>query len=261
MGRAPRGHTQKETPSPANDPADRSPRVSIIIPTRDEAIAIPGLLADLALLPLSAVEVIVTDGGSRDETCAIAEHAGARVVRSPEGSAGRGRQLRQGAAASSGEVLCFLHADVRLDGAARQALSGVMETGAWERAVHVFRLRIDGLGVSYRIIEWGANLRTRLLSLPYGDQGLIVSRADYEAVGGFPDVPLMEDVMLARLLGRRRPIHRLKAALTVSARRWERDGPWRRSARNLMVLGRFLAGVPPERLVGIYEKGGERRRS
>ena len=230
----------------------RTPALSIVIPTTDEAHTVEGLLADLAALRATH-EVIIADGGSVDDTVALATRMGARVVHAPRG---RGSQLRAGVRTSSGRVLCVLHADVRLPAATLVALDALAREGA-PRAV-AFRLRIDARGVRYRLVEAGANLRSRVPGLPYGDQGLVVDRATYDAAGGFPDVPIMEDVLLVRALRGHGGVGLRREQVVVSARRWMRDGVWRRSARNLSVLLRWMLGASPHDLVARYERGGRR---
>jgi rSAM/selenodomain-associated transferase 2 len=239
-------HANRSAPPP-----DGRPTISVVVPAVNEAAALPGLLGDLAGLALPRVEVVVADGGSTDDTPAVAAANGATVVTAERG---RGHQLRAGVAAAGAPLLCFLHADVRLDGPALTALAALaLDPTRWSSA-WAFRLRIDAAARAYRVVELGANLRSRVLALPYGDQGLVVARAAYDAVGGYPAVPLMEDVALVRALARRMPVRLLPAEVRVSARRWERDGVWRRSVRNLVILGRWLAGTSPERLVRVYER-------
>lgn len=221
--------------------------LSIVIPTVNEAGTLPRLLADLA--PWSVPrEVVVSDGSSSDATREVARAAGAHVL---EGTRGRGAQLRRGAEHSRGEWFLFLHADTRLPPDAEPCLRHAMACppGAW-----AFRLGIDAPATTYRVIEFGANIRSRLLGLPYGDQGLLLPRSLYYAAGGFPDVPLMEDVALARALAPLGGIALLPAAVGVSARRWERDGVWRRSFRNLWILARWYSGVSPSTLAAEYER-------
>jgi rSAM/selenodomain-associated transferase 2 len=223
-----------------------APLVAIVIPTVDEEATLAALLGDIARLEVPH-EVVVSDGGSADATREVARAAGARVV---EGPRGRGTQLRAGVAATGAPLVCCLHADVRLDRSARADLAALAargRSGAW-----CFRLRIDGRRWSYRIVEWAANTRTRIIALPYGDQGLVVSRSTYDAVGGYRDVPLMEDVLIARALGRAGGISLLGSELVVSARRWERDGILRRSITNFVILARFTLGASPERLLERY---------
>jgi rSAM/selenodomain-associated transferase 2 len=220
--------------------------LSVVIPALEEGATIGALLGDLRALPV-AHEVIVVDGGSRDDTIAVASAMGASVIASPPG---RGRQLRAGAAAARGAVLCFLHADVRLPSETIAALDRLAGRGA--PGTSAFRLRIDGGRWSYRLVELGANLRSQVLGLPYGDQGLVVSRSTYDRAGGYADVPLMEDVLLARALRIAGGVTLRREHVLASARRWERDGVWRRSASNLILLGRFLLGADPGTLARRY---------
>jgi hypothetical protein len=155
-----------------------------------------------------------------------------------------------GAAAARGAVLCFLHADVRLPRETLVALDRLARHGS--PGAVAFRLRIDGARWSYRVVEWGANLRSRMLGLPYGDQGLVVSRSTYDRVGGCADVPLMEDVLLARALRKAGGVTLGREHVVASARRWQRDGVWRRSVSNLILLARFLLGAEPETLARRY---------
>jgi len=221
-------------------------RLSVVIPTLDEAATVGDLLSDLRTLT-APHEVIVADGGSTDETVPIAQATGARVVRSPTG---RGVQLRAGAAAARAPLLCFLHADVRLDADAAARLSELAE--APPAFACAFRLRIEARGVLYRLVEAGANRRTQLFGLPYGDQGLVVRRQHYDAAGGYPAISLMEDVALAGALREITRLHLLDEAVGVSPRRWRREGVLRRTLTNWMLLGRYLAGASPERLARHY---------
>ncbi len=224
------------------------PDLSIVIPTLNEARSLPLLLSDLR--PLAGrlrVEIVVADGGSDDGTVALArEHA---AVVAPA-QAGRGTQLRAGVAAATAPLLWVLHADARvppetLDAVVRHAASGV-------RSPRAFRLGIASSRMSLRVIAWGANLRSRFLALPYGDQSLLIDRAVLEAAGGYPETPLMEDVELALRLRRHDRIRLLPERVLVSPRRWERDGPWRRSLRNVVLLLRYLAGADPRALARRY---------
>jgi rSAM/selenodomain-associated transferase 2 len=220
--------------------------LSVVIPTLDEAAVLGGLLLDLDGMSV-AREVIVVDGGSEDATRNVARDHGATVLSS---SRGRGAQLAAGAAAARAPLLLFLHADVRL-GAKAIALLDELAVAPPACAL-AFRLRIDAEGFAYRFIEFGAHLRGRLARLPYGDQGLLVRRADYERAGGYPALPLMEDVALVRALGKFTHVRLMDAAVTVSARRWQRDGPLRRMLANWALMGRYLAGATPEELAAHY---------
>ena len=228
-----------------------APALSIVIPALNEARSIGRLLEDVRSLA-TPHEVIVVDGGSTDETVAVALGLGARVIHARRG---RGIQLATGAEVAAAPLLCFLHADVRLHADARGELERVaraVPTGVW-----AFRFRIDAPGWRYRFIEFGARLRMRLFRLPYGDQGLIISRVDYDAVGGYQDLPLMEDVALIDALRRTTMVHELDAALPVSARRWEREGPLTRMLRNWRLMLAYRMGAPPDRLAAHYRPLGD----
>jgi rSAM/selenodomain-associated transferase 2 len=228
------------------------PAISFIVPALNEAAALPALLGDLRRIR-AANEVIVADGGSTDATRQVAATEGAVVVTSPPG---RGCQLRRGAATARADILCFLHADVRLDAAAAAAIDRAHTT--LDDSAVVLSLRIAGSGIAYRVIERAANLRSRVAALPYGDQGLLLSRDTYTRAGGFPDVPLMEDVALMLSLRRHVRIRVLAESVTVSARRWERDGVARRTLHNWSLLLRYLLGGAPESLAAMYPSDSPR---
>lgn len=203
-----------------------------------------GTLAD-ALAACAPCRVVVADGGSTDETRTLAEAAGARVVRAPPG---RGGQLAAGAAVADTPWLLFLHADTRLAPGWPDAVRAAMATPG--RAAYA-RFTLDDPAPQARRLERLVAWRCRVLALPYGDQGLLISRALYEKVGGFRPLPLMEDVDLVRRLGRRR-LTALPVDAVTSAARWRRDGWWRRSARNLGCLGLYFLGLPPVLIRRLY---------
>jgi rSAM/selenodomain-associated transferase 2 len=193
-------------------------------------------------------EVSVVDGGSTDATPDIARAHSARVIAS---APGRGRQMAAGATAATGEWLLFLHADTRLQPGWNAAVAAHMTDPALHGTAAVFRLAFDDDSPPARRTAALANWRARRLGLPYGDQGLLISRTLYDQVGGFADIPLMEDVVMARRLGRRR-IRMLDAKAVTSAEKYRRDGWWRRSATNLTLLSLYFLGVPPDRLARLY---------
>lgn len=219
--------------------------LSVIIPTLNAADALENSLPMLAegLQAGLIRELIISDGGSGDATLQIADAAGAIVV---NGAPSRGGQLHRGALAASGEWLLFLHADT------------VLPTGWIELVEHQFRtfapayfkLRFDRRGMRPKLVAAWANFRAQTLGLPYGDQALLISRNDYAASGGYPDIPLMEDVALVRCLPK---LTAMPAAVTTSAARYEREGWLRRGGRNLSLLMRYLSGADPNDLARRYE--------
>ncbi|MGY6634581.1 MAG: TIGR04283 family arsenosugar biosynthesis glycosyltransferase [Alkalilacustris sp.] len=223
--------------------------ISVVIPTRDAAQPLGRTLTALLSGPDAAAiaEVLVVDGGSRDDTRAVAQGFGARVIDAPPG---RGPQLRTGAAQAGAAWLLVLHADSCPDPGWAAAIAPILARPGGDVAA-VFRLRLDDGARVARLLERGVAWRTRALGLPYGDQGLLIARGFYEALGGYRDLPLMEDVDLVRRIGRRR-IVALNHAVTTSAVRYVRDGYARRVARNLSILGLYFLGVSPARLVRLY---------
>lgn len=220
-------------------------RLSVVIPTLNAGTALPACLSALMQGVEAGLirELVISDGGSQDATPIIAEEAGAILV---TGAPSRGGQLRRGIAASRGEWLLILHADSILPEDWPSMIEAKLSSG---HPAH-FRLRFNTRGLAPTLVAAWANLRARLFRLPYGDQGLLISRAEYDAVGGFDDIPLMEDVAMARKLGQRLTV--LPGAITTSAAKYHRDGWIRRGARNLGLLIRYLLGGDPERLARKY---------
>lgn len=220
-------------------------KLSVVMPTLDAAQGLARSLPALAEgLDAGLIrELVISDGGSTDATLAIADEAGAHVVSGP---ASRGGQLRRGGDAAKGEWLLFLHADTVLPSGWADMVEAQIATG---RPAY-FRMRFDAPGLAPMLVAGWANLRARWFRLPYGDQGLLVSRAEYDAVGGFRDIPLMEDVAMSRALAAR--LVALPGVVTTSAARYARDGWLRRGARNLSLLLRYLMGADPERLARRY---------
>ena len=221
--------------------------MSVVIPTLDAADELAATLAALAGARLVG-EIIVADGGSSDDSVAVAGAAGARIVSAPKG---RGTQLAAGAAAASGDWLLFLHADCSLAPGWEQAVDTfVTAPGAADRAGY-FAFAIDDASRAARRLERIVAWRCRVLGLPYGDQGLLIARALYQAVGGFAALPLMEDVEFARRLGRRRLVP-LGAPAYASARRYREGGYIRRPLRNLICLALYFLGVPARHIARLY---------
>ena len=216
--------------------------LSVIIPTLN---AEPHL-ADCLERMRAADEIVVVDGGSSDSTVPVAEKAGARLVVAPRG---RGNQLRAGGEAAKGDWLLFLHADTLPGHGWRAAVDAHRRTHPGRAAC--FRFRLADKAWQARAIERAVSARFALFALPYGDQGLLISRPLYERVGGYRALPLMEDVDLVRRIGRDR-LALLDEPAFTSGERWHRDGWVLRSARNLMCLGLYRIGVPVERIARLY---------
>jgi rSAM/selenodomain-associated transferase 2 len=217
--------------------------ISVVVPTLNAAHVLPATLAALLHAP---DEVIVADGGSADGTPDIAKALGARVTAAPRG---RGTQLAAGIAAASAAWMLLLHADTRLSPGWQEAAAKLMSEGP-QRAGY-FRFVLDSADPRARRLERLVAWRCRVLALPYGDQGLLLHRDLLRSAGGIPPIPLMEDVALVRRLGRTR-LAALDAAAVTSAAKWENTGWRRRSARNLLCLGMFFAGVSPRVIARLY---------
>ena len=221
---------------------EQNVKVTTIVPTLNAAATLPATLA--ALGPLG--EIIVADGGSDDDTVAMARKSGARVVVT---ASGRGLQLAAGIAAAAGEWLLLLHADTRLTSDWRSEAKRHMRDHPGKAAY--FRFVLDSADPRARRLERLVAWRCRALALPYGDQGLLIHRDILRLAGGMRPLPLMEDVDLIRRLGRSRLVG-LTAGAVTSAAKWERDGWYRRSCRNLLCLSLWRLGVPPARIARIY---------
>ncbi len=230
---------------------DMQTSLSIVIPTVNGAQRLPGCLAALTAgngARALDCELVIVDGGSSDASVALAGAAGARVIAAPKG---RGSQLRQGAEAARGEWLFFLHDDTRLgDGWRRVVLDFIGDAGNRRRAGYC-RLAFDEPVSAAARVAALANWRARVLGLPYGDQGLLIARAFYQDLGGYPDQPLMEDVALVRKIGRRR-LSPLNLIAVTSAARYRQDGWWRRPFKNLWLLGLYFLGASPTWLAERY---------
>jgi hypothetical protein len=219
--------------------------LSVIIPVLNESAHVHRTLASLSRE--DHVEVLVVDGGSRDGTVQRAEQAGARVLASRAGRAG---QMNVGARSAQGELLFFLHGDSQapflFDWWIRQGLSRPKASGG------SFSFGLDSIFPGSGLITAVANARSRLLGLPYGDQGLFVGRELFFELGGFPETPLLEDVHMVRALNKRGRIQIVPVPVLTSARRWTRLGPLRTTLINQLVMAGFALGVPETRLARLY---------
>jgi rSAM/selenodomain-associated transferase 2 len=215
----------------------------VVIPTLNAAATLPATLAALGCAP---AEVLVVDGGSTDDTRAVATRLGARVLAAPRG---RGEQIAAGCAAASQPWLLLLHADTRL--AAGWAAAAVTHIRTHPDRAGYFRFALDSEDAPARRLERLVAWRCRALALPYGDQGLLIHRDLLRAAGGIRPLPLMEDVDLVRRLGRHR-LSALGVEAVTSAAKWQREGWYCRSLRNLLCLTLCLAGVPPRLIARLY---------
>ncbi len=225
--------------------------ISIIIPTLNEVENIKAALATTQ--PSNHVEVIVVDGNSQDETVQIAESLGIKVILS---APGRAKQMNAGAAVASGEILLFLHADTRLplgfDVMVREALTQPRVVAG------AFCLQIGAEQPSLRLIEWGVNVRSRFLQMPYGDQAIFLTRKIFNHVGGFPELPIMEDFELMRSLKSLGKITLVPVPVITSARRWLKKGIWQTTLMNQIVIITYFLGISPQRIRSWYRR--EKRR-
>jgi len=224
------------------------PSFSIIVPVLDEADGIVAALEALAPVSHAGATVIVVDGGSRDATRALAAPLADRVIEAPRG---RASQMNAGARESAGEILVFLHADTTLPpGALELIAKGLARSGReWGR----FDVAITGTDRLLPLVALLMNARSRLTGIATGDQAIFVRRAAFEAAGGFPEIPLMEDVELSkRLLKRTRPLA-LEQRVATSGRRWERHG----TLRTIFIMWRlrlaYALGADPRRLARRYD--------
>lgn len=219
--------------------------VSVIIPALDEADGIATTIATAAAG--KPREIVVVDGGSRDRTRAIAQALGCRVLEAPSG---RASQMNAGAAAATGDVLLFLHADTVLPpdwvGSITGALSDPRTVGGR------FDVRLDGSEPIFRVIETLMNARSRVTRIATGDQAIFVRRSVFQALGGYAPIPLMEDIEFSARLKRCGRVACLRARVRTSVRRWRRHGPWRTIARMWWLRARYALGASPDRLARRY---------
>jgi rSAM/selenodomain-associated transferase 2 len=220
--------------------------LTIIIPTLNAGADLERCLTALDRNDL----ILIADGNSTDATREIADRFGATIVTTPRG---RGTQLRAGAAAARSDWLLFVHADTQLEAGWRDTVMTHLQRADAHTIAAVFQFALDDTSAAARRLERMVAWRGRILGLPYGDQGLLIHRTLYDAIGGYPDIPLMEDVAIIRAIGRHRLAH-LNACAITSATRWQRHGWLRRSARNLTCLSLYFAGVPPTHIAKVYGK-------
>lgn len=223
---------------------DTLQKISVIIPVLNEAKILEKTLSQLQP-ELGSHELIVVDGGSTDASVRIAEKYG-RVITSERG---RAKQLNAGGAAAKGEILIFLHADIWLESGALAAVVTALSSGYVGGG---FRQKIDAEGFLYRLIEMGGDLRGRYLKVFYGDSGIFLTRMDFEKLGGFPDVPIMEEMKFSRELRCLGKTTLLTPYIHISARRWEASGIVRTTLKNWLITLLYFFGVSPGKLARLY---------
>ncbi|MBI3582933.1 MAG: TIGR04283 family arsenosugar biosynthesis glycosyltransferase [Nitrospinae bacterium] len=232
-------------------------KLSIIIPTLNEESLIEKNLSFIkkelsAISYQLSVEIIVADGGSRDKTVEIARRFADRVCISDKG---RGKQMNAGARISAGDWLLFLHADSVIS---EQGIRGMLEIINSEFSIigGAFRLKIDSKKTFYKILSSFANMRSRILGIAYGDQGIFVRKNIFYMIGGYPDIPIMEDVEFVKRLKENGKFIILNECVTTSSRRWDREGILYTTIRNWILISLYLIGVSPNRLKGWYREHG-----
>jgi rSAM/selenodomain-associated transferase 2 len=222
-------------------------RLSIIVPCLNEAAVIVEGLCALARLRRQGAELILVDGGSSDATSALACPWVDRVLRAPRG---RARQMNAGAGEAQGDILLFLHADTRLPRNADSLITNAVDSGrVWGR----FDVEIEGRHAMLRVVARLMNLRSRLTGIATGDQAIFVSRRAFRAIGGYPDIPLMDDIALSRRLNSLGRPACLCERVTTSGRRWETHGVWRTILLMWRLRLQYFLGTDPGRLAARYE--------
>jgi len=224
---------------------DSAMRISIVIPVLNEEKSIAETVA--ALMPLKPHELIIVDGGSSDRTYEICNRLDVTVLSSPRG---RGLQMNHGARQATGDVLLFLHADTRLPGSSIDDIRGALRNP--QCVGGRFDVQLDGVHWMLGVIGAMISMRSRMSRVATGDQGIFVRRGIFAELGGYPDIPLMEDVAFSRALKRRGAVACLRSRVITSARRWEKQGIWRTILKMWLLKLLYLVGVSPVRLKRYY---------
>ena len=240
--------------APTSARQDEETPITVVIPVLNDAAALASLLSTLLADP--TLEIIVVDGSEASDPVQGALREQYSAVRWMRSARGRGAQMNHGARHARGRWLVFLHADTRLGVGWTNALRRLDEE---PRIVGgSFRFALDSPARWARWIEWGVRIRVRLFDLAYGDQALFVRRTVFEELGGYRELPLMEDVDFIRRLRRHGQLEHVDVPALTSARRWERDGWFRRTVDNAVLVALFLSGYPPERLARHYYRRAHR---
>ena len=224
-------------------------KISIIIPTINEANNLPLLLSDLSIIRKEG-EVIVVDCGSEDRTLDIANIYGAKVYKSKERN--RGLQLDIGAMNSKGDWLIFLHADTRLNHNWFRKIKSVLKGD--KNYIYNFKFKINDQKIIYRVLEILVNFRSQYLKQPYGDQGLIIHRSIYLKNNGFRKIPLMEDVDFLNRLENKKDLKQLNLPIFTSSRKWERTNIFLQALKNWKFRRRWLKGESTKSIYSDYYK-------
>lgn len=224
-------------------------RLSIIVPALNEAASLPALLDSIRATTTAGIdlEIIVVDGGSEDQTVAIAQRHGAQVLIS---SRGRASQMNAGARLATGDILLFLHADTRLPTNFSALIAAALAKPG--RIAGAFDLKIEGDIPGLRWVEKGVKWRSRIFQLPYGDQAIFLRRETFQAIGGFANLPIMEDFDLIHRLRSLGRIAIVPVPVLTSGRRWKTVGLWKTTLINQAIVIAYLLGVSPQRLASWY---------
>jgi rSAM/selenodomain-associated transferase 2 len=227
-------------------------KLSIIIPTLNEESFLEKNLSllsyQLSAISYQSFEIIIADGGSKDKTVELARRFTDKVCIS---AAGRGTQMNEGASHSTGDWLLFLHADSLISESGIQRMLEIMNSE--QRVIGgAFRLKIDSDKIPYKVISSVANIRSRILGIAYGDQGIFVRKNIFYAIGGYSDMPIMEDVDFVKRLKENGKFIILDEHIATSSRRWEREGILYTTIRNWILISLYMMGVSPNRLKGWY---------
>jgi rSAM/selenodomain-associated transferase 2 len=225
------------------------PKFSFIIPVWNEEAIISRTIEHIRGLHASgSAEILVVDGDPAGRTIKVARHAGVNTAIS---ETGRGKQMNLGAALAEGEILIFLHADTILPSDALNLIEAAM--GETSCIAGAFDLAIDSEKSVFRLIEKAASIRSRLTRIPYGDQAIFMRKRNFQDLGGFREIPIMEDIEIMQRIKRRKgKICILRKAASTSPRRWEKEGVLYTTLRNWLILSLYLFGVKPESLFRFY---------